>query len=83
MRYTYYHRHPRNFSNECTMLKASTPEQMRDLAERGFERLTVVQARRHLSWINAENDAWGSNRAVGVMRFADIPSVTEFEAQYT
>ena len=65
MRYTYWHRHPRNFANECSMLKATTIEQMRDLATQGYERLSVAEARRHLAWVNAENDAWGSNRAIG------------------
>ena len=82
MRYTYYHRHPRQFANECSMLKASTAAQGADLRDQGYERLTVAQARRHLAWINAENDAWGSNRAIGIMRFADIPTVTEFEQAY-
>ena len=83
MRYAYFHRHPRNFANECSMLKASTKEQIEDLEAQGYERLSVAEAKRHLAWINAENSAWGSNRAVGVMRFTDVMSVTDFRNQYS
>ncbi len=73
---TYWHLHPRNFANECTILRASTRGDEARLADLGFERLTRQQARRHIRWINGENDAWGRNRAIGGMDFRALTDVT-------
>lgn len=83
MRYTYWHRHPRQFANECCLLKACTRGQIEDLITQGFERLSLRQTRRHLAHVNAENTAWGSNRAIGLMRFDEIATYTEYQASYT
>ncbi len=77
MRKTYWHKHPRNFANECEMVYATTQEQMGALEKKGFERLSVTQVRRHIRWLNAENAAWGSGRAIGDYRFDDIESCAE------
>ena len=72
MKKTYWHRHPREFANECNMVTATTKEQREDLDAMGYERLTRREALAEIKFVNAENDAWGSNRAFGVMRLAEI-----------
>jgi hypothetical protein len=41
----------------------------------GYIRLTLAELRRHVRHVNAENDAWGSNRAFGPIN--EIASYTE------
>mgnify|MGYP001582108301 FL=1 len=72
---TYYHLHPRNFANECCGAYAETRDERDDLVHLGDERLTNQEMRRHLRWVNGENDAWGSNRAFGAMALATIERV--------
>ena len=62
---TYWHEHPRGFSNECNVLRAETVEEADSLRKMGLQRLTVVELRNHINWINAENESWGSNNAFG------------------
>ncbi len=69
---TYWHRHPRGFSNECEPLRCETPADRRRAQQDGYERLTLAELRRHVRWLNAENAAWGSNRAVGRYHVAAI-----------
>ena len=71
-RKTYWHKHPRGFANECDMLTATTKIQRDDLDSQGYERLSRKAALAEIKFVNAENDAWGSNRAFGVMRIATI-----------
>lgn len=63
MKTRYYHYHPRNFANECCIVAATTPEERRLAENNGYEYITVTDLRKHIAWINSENDAWGSNRA--------------------
>ena len=72
VRKTYWHNHPRNFANECDMVTATTKEQREDLDSMGYERLSRKEALAEIRYVNAENDAWGSNRAFGVMRLAQV-----------
>ena len=39
--------------------------------------MTSEALRRHVRWVNAENDAWGSNRACGRSSFRSIVSAAE------
>lgn len=78
-RYTYHHIHPRGFVNECHMVRCSTDDERLAAEAEGFTRLTRADAIAHLRYINYENDAWGSNRAFGRMRLADIPTWAEVE----
>ena len=80
MRKTYFHRHHRNFANECHQLSATTAEQMQELTERGYERISLDQLRKHLAWMNGENDAWGSSRPTGRYVVAEIESLTDWVA---
>lgn len=73
-RSTYYHRHPRGFANECEMVRCVTPAEVAEAEAAGFERLTRDAALAEIRWVNAENDAWGSNRAFGRASFAEIPA---------
>jgi len=59
------HKHPRNFANECDMIRCETEADAEAAEEDDYERLTNTEARKHISWLNGENDAWGSNRAFG------------------
>ncbi len=74
---TYWHKHPRGFANECIALRAETNQDAEFLRECGFTRLTREELRRHVRWINAENDAWGSNNAFGRGSFRSIVSASE------
>mgnify|MGYP003396336434 CR=1 FL=1 len=79
-RYHYYHQHPRNFANECNLVKVLVGDKdSADEAEaEGFDRLSRAEALRHISWINSENESWGSNRAIGVMRLLDVEDYESF-----
>ena len=67
-----YHDHPRDFANECSLVAATTEAEREALKDAGYEYLTQAEARRHLRWMNGENDSWGSNRAFGTYRLDDI-----------
>lgn len=69
---TYWHKHSRGFANECSLLRAATPEEAHYLARDGYTRLTRTQAHAHVRWLNAENASWGSGRAVGDDDFAAL-----------
>jgi hypothetical protein len=71
---TYWHRHPRDFANECEMVKTSHLEEQEDLRSAGFHRRTRASMIEHLRWINRENESRGSNRAFGVMRISEVPT---------
>jgi hypothetical protein len=58
---TYWHKHPRDFANECFIFRAATADEAAQLESLGFERLTRKEAQRHCAWLNAEQWAWGSN----------------------
>lgn len=73
MRRAYYHRHEQ-WANICEMVSATTPAQRLALDDRGYERLSREQLRRHVHWLNDENDAWGSGRATGRYSPDDIKS---------
>lgn len=73
-----YHNHPRDFANECVMVRATTPEEIDYVEMHDYEYLTQKEARAHLRFVNDENDAWGSNRAFGKMSLADIPTVSQY-----
>lgn len=72
IRRQYWHIHPRGFANECYTYYAEQDHVSRALAHAGYERLTRRELVRHLAYVNAENDAWGSNRAFGPMRLSDV-----------
>lgn len=82
IRKTYWHKHPRNFANECDAYTANTRDQREHLEDLGYEQLSREDMRRHLRWVNAENAAWGSNRASGDMALARIDEV-RLEDVYT
>jgi hypothetical protein len=81
MRKYYFHRHPRNFANECHQLSATTAEQMAELEALGYQRMTLLELKRHLAWMNGENEAWGSNRPTGNYTVDQIESATAWVAQ--
>ena len=80
IRWTYYHHHPRNFANECNLVRvrAGDKDSADEAEAEGYERLTRDEALKHIKWINGENDSWGSNRAVGVMRLIDVEPYESF-----
>ena len=73
-----YHNHPRNFANECVMVLATTPAEVAYAEDRDYEYLTRAEARKHIRFVNAENDSWGSNRAFGKMGINDILTVAQY-----
>lgn len=77
---TYWHKHSRGFANDCALYRADTTDQATRLDALGFTRLTREEARRHIRWLNAENAAWGSNRAVGDYSFRALADPTHEEA---
>ena len=77
-RNTYYHLHPRNFANECNLVRCETALERESAVAEGYERLTRAELARHISHVNGENDAWGSNRAFGRIRLLDVVRDTEY-----
>lgn len=75
----YYHKHPRNFANECDIVRTVTPAEHAKAEEQGYQRLNREEARRHIAWMNAENDAWGSGRAIGPYNFRAMTDHTHPE----
>lgn len=73
-RFAYLHRHPRGFANECELVKCATLAEIAEAEANGYERLTRASAIAEIRYVNAENDAWGSNRAFGRARFEEIPA---------
>jgi hypothetical protein len=61
----YYHTHPRQFANECIYVRTVTEAERAEAERRDYERITRADLVRHIAWMNAENTAWGSGRAVG------------------
>lgn len=70
VRNAYFHIHPRNFANECSIVRCETPEEIESAEAEGYERLTRDELRRHIAWVNGENDACG--RPFGRIRLLDI-----------
>lgn len=68
----YYAKSPRGFANEVHFIHAGTPEECQELEDAGFERITREQLRKQVSFVNYENDCWGSNRAFGRIPFAAL-----------
>ncbi len=64
---TYYHKHPRGFANECSIVVATTAAERAIAEKNDYERISAADLKKHIAHVNAENDSWGSNRA-----FADI-----------
>lgn len=75
---TYWYKHPRNFSNILDVLRlddADNHEHVRDiLGDLGYSRITRRDLRALVAWVNAENDAWGSNRAQSSIDFGAVVS---------
>ena len=69
---TYHKRHPRGFANEVQFARAETPAEQAALAEAGYTRITVRELRAFVGWLNGENAAWGSGRAIGNYSAAEI-----------
>ncbi len=82
-RFAYLHRHPRGFANECELVKCATPAEIAEAEANGYERLTRASAIAEIRYVNAENDAWGSNRAFGRARFEEIPAWSELDGWET
>lgn len=66
---TYWHR---DNSGVCRMYRADSADVEEYLYGSGYSRITLPALRRHIREMNAENDAWGSNRAVGPYDLKDI-----------
>ena len=75
---TYWHQHPRGFANECSIMRAETAADAEELESLGYERLTVERLRKHVRWLNDENDAWGSNRAFGRISITDVMTAPDY-----
>lgn len=75
---TYWHRHPRGFANECSLARAETDQEAIDLQTQGYTRLSRKAPARHIRWVNAENAAWGSNRAFGPICLIDVLSAPDY-----
>lgn len=78
-RHTYWHKHPRGFANECSITRCATAKQAAAAEKNGYERLTLTQLRQHISWVNEENAAWGSNRAFGAVSIKDVMHDAEYD----
>lgn len=61
----YYHRHPRDFANECMYFRCADEREEREAEEAGYERIGLRELREHLRWINSENYSMGQRRARG------------------
>ncbi len=77
MAHRYYHLHPRQIANECALVRTATAAEAAEAEALGYERITRADAARHIRWINAENDTWGSGRASGAMRLEDASTAGE------
>ena len=75
---TFWHRHPRDFANECDLVRATSQADRENLDAMGYNPLTKRAALAHIKWIKGENDAWGSNRAFGAMNLIAVPTLAEF-----
>ena len=75
---TYWHRHPRGFANECSIVRCETPEEKKYSAAFGYARINRKDLRSHVAWINAENESWGSSRAFGKISFESILKGDEY-----
>lgn len=78
IRNTYYHLHDRGFANECSIIRCESDAERESAEAEGYERITRADLARHISYINAENAAWGSNRAFGRIRLVDVATSPEY-----
>jgi hypothetical protein len=73
---TYWHKHAGNFANLCDIVRLDDADNSArtrsELEELGYERITRRATRAHVAWVNAENDAWGSGRAMDRIDLAAI-----------
>ncbi len=69
-RKTYWHKHPRNFSNECSAVVASTAAEREDCRTRGYAQLSRAEMRRHLTWVN-----------YGDIKIGDLPPLWREEGE--
>lgn len=76
---TYWHRHDRGFANICDIVRCVSREEAHLIQDAGFGRISRKELQHHISWINAENDAWGSSRAVGRIHFEDVINSEEYQ----
>lgn len=74
---TYWHKHPR-FANECYLFRCEREEDEQALRNLGYERLTVAELRRHVQWVNGENESWGSNRAFGRIKVEEVRTSPDY-----
>lgn len=77
-RNTYHHLHGRGFANECSIVRCETDAERESAEPEGYERITRAVLAGHIAHINAENDAWGSNRAFGRIRLATVVESPEY-----
>ena len=68
---TYYCRQPR-FANIANFVRCDDPAHAAILEDAGYERISRADARRRITWINGENDAWSDGRAIGPISFAAL-----------
>ena len=76
---TYYHKHPRNLANECSYARAETGKEAMKLERMDYERIPLADLKRHLAWINNENDARPEYASLALRRLsvADIARATD------
>ena len=77
---TYWHK-PGRFANELNIWRADTKEQESALTSHGYNRITREEARRLVSWTNAENRAWGSGNAFGFTIWHEVTHGDTYSAQ--
>lgn len=75
---TYHHLHPRNFANECSIVRCESDAERESAEAEGYERISRRNLAHHIAWLNGENDSWGSGRAFGRIRLLDVVESPEY-----
>ncbi len=78
---SYWHKHPRGFANECAFVRAANQTEADALEDLEYDRITRKELEEHIAWMNEENEAWGSGRAIGAYRLSDAQPAADLLAR--